>query len=262
MKEIKNLFTPNTKVNKSTMIGLIVFQIIAAITIYNWGAKAVLPRPGEIFKAFIDLFSEGIILKEITTSTLLAIESMLITIIISLLISYLSQLKFFKPIAFIISKGRFLTLVGLSFVFTLYTNNGHQLKVSLLVYGISVFFTTSMLDVINTIKNYEYDHARTLGLSEWHVIYEVVILGQLDKVFEIIRQTFAMAWMMLTMVETISRSEGGIGTLLYDQNKYLHLDTVFAVQICVLLVGVGQDYLFGMLKSIVCPYAELTIQKS
>ena len=182
---------------------------------------------------------------------------MLIAIAVSLVISYLTVIPFFRPIAFIISKFRFLTLVGLAFYFALMTHGGQQLKVSLMVFGITVFFVTSLVTVITQISKNEFNHARTLRMSEWQVVWEVIILGRIDQVFEIIRQNFAIAWMMLTLVEGISRSEGGIGALLLNQNKHLHLDAVFAIQLVILVVGICMDYLIGILKNIFCPYATL-----
>jgi ABC-type nitrate/sulfonate/bicarbonate transport system permease component len=86
------------------------------------------------------------------------------------------------------------------------------------------------------------------------------ILGKLDQVFEIIRQTFAISWMMLTMVEGISRAEGGVGTLLLNQNKHLQLDAIFATQIAILIIGISMDYLIGFMKNMFFPYANLTLQ--
>jgi NitT/TauT family transport system permease protein len=63
--------------------------------------------------------------------------------------------------------------------------------------------------------------------------------------------------MMLTVVEGLSRSEGGIGTVLLNQNKHFHLESVFAIQLTILTVGLVQDGLIGLLKSKLCPYAEL-----
>ena len=56
----------------------------------------------------------------------------------------------------------------------------------------------------------KFDHARSLRFSDWRVVWEVVVLGTADKAFEILRQNAAIGWMMLTMVEGISRSEGGM----------------------------------------------------
>ncbi len=106
-----------------------------------------------------------------------------ITILVSLALSYLTVLPFFRPIAFLFTKGRFLTLVGLSFLFTILTHSGHELKVVLLVFGMSVFFVTSMMSVIQSITRNEFNHARTLRMSEWRVVWEVVILGKIDQGF-------------------------------------------------------------------------------
>ncbi len=79
-------------------------------------------------------------------------------------------------------------------------------------------------------------------MGEWRVVYEVVVIGQADKAFEVLRQNAAMGWMMLTMVEGISRSEGGVGAMLLNQNKHFHLSAVFAIQLTILLLGLAQDY--------------------
>ena len=98
-------------------------------------------------------------------------------------------------------------------------------------------------------------------MGEWRVVYEVVIVGQSDKAFEVLRQNAAMGWMMLTMVEGISRSEGGVGAMLLNQNKHFHLSAVFAIQLTILLLGLGQDYMIGLLRRVFCPYADLTLER-
>ena len=51
-------------------------------------------------------------------------------------------------------------------------------------------------------------------MGEWRVVWEVVILGTIDKAFEVFRQNAEIGWMMLTMVESMYRQGGGIGRLL------------------------------------------------
>ncbi|RYF54482.1 MAG: ABC transporter permease subunit, partial [Cytophagaceae bacterium] len=143
----------------------------------------------------------------------------------------------------------------------LITHSGHSLKVWLLVFGITVFFVTSMVGVVQTVSRNELNHARTLRMSEWQVVWEVIILGRIEMVFDVIRQNFAIAWALLTLVEGISRSEGGVGTLLLNQNKHFHLDAVFAIQLAILLVGIALDYGIGFLKRLFCPYASLTLDQ-
>ncbi len=255
---IKTLFTPNAKTSSNSYLTMIVLQISVALGLWLLVKSVLLPSPLEIMSALGRLISEESLIQELLTSTILSLQAIVIATLVSLLISYATVMPFFRPFGFLVSKGRFLTLVGLSFVFTLMTSGGHSLKLSLLVFGITVFFVTSMVNIIQSIPKHEFFHARTLRMSEWQVVWEVIILGRFDQVFEVVRQNFAISWMMLTMVEGISRSEGGIGTLLLNQNKHFHLDAVFAIQIVIVLMGIALDYSIGLLKKLFCPYADLT----
>jgi sulfonate transport system permease protein len=84
----------------------------------------------------------------------------------------------------------------------------------------------------------------------------VIVVGKADQVFEIVRQNFAIAWMMITMVEGLSMGEGGIGTLLIKYNKYNDLPHVLALQVVVLGVGLSFDYLIGAMRRWLFPYTK------
>lgn len=79
--------------------------------------------------------------------------------------------------------------------------------------------------------------------------------------FELARQNFAIAWMMLAMVENICRADGGIGIVLYDQNKHFHLDAVYAIQIMVLVLGMFFDWLFVKVRYILFPYVTFNLER-
>jgi NitT/TauT family transport system permease protein len=180
---------------------------------------------------------------------------------ICLLLAYFTVIPFFRPIVSALSKARFLSLIGFSLIFTLMLGGGPALKLSLLVFGMSVFFLTSMASVVSAIPKSEFDHARTLRMPEWKVVWEVVVLGTFDQAFEVMRQNAAIGWMMLTMVEGIARAEGGIGILLESEKRFFHIDGVFAIQITILVVGLCQDYLIGFVRNLLCPYANLSLER-
>jgi NitT/TauT family transport system permease protein len=258
-KKFLEVFIPNKSISTQIMFVVVALQVIAAGIYWTTNTSELLPTPGEIWDAFVRMSTDGEgLIGEMWVSMKLCLDAVVKTIIISLIICYATVLPVFKPLAFVVTKFRFLTLVGLSFIFTLATDDGYNLKIWLLTFGMTVFFVTSMMRVLKDITQNELNHARTLGMSEWRVVWEVVVLAKVDKVFDIIRQNFAIAWMMLTLVEGLSRADGGIGIMLINQNKYLHLDSVFAIQFLILFVGIGMDYMFGVAKRIACPYAHLT----
>jgi NitT/TauT family transport system permease protein len=259
--DVTSAFVPNRAVSRNTMRILIAFEVGIALLIWINSPFPVLPQPMEVARAFRGLWFEQGLGRELWTSFSMNLEALGLTLLISLGLSYLTVLPFFQPITAAVSKGRFLGLIGLTFVFTLMVGGGRPLKVGLLVFGMTVFFVTSMAAVVAEIPRERFDHARTLRMNEWQVVWEVVILGTADQAIEVLRQNAAIGWMMLTMVEGISRSEGGIGALLLNQNKHFHLAEVFAIQFFILFVGLVQDYAIGFLKSVVCPYASLTLER-
>jgi NitT/TauT family transport system permease protein len=98
---------------------------------------------------------------------------------------------------------------------------------------------------------------RVLGASELRIVYEVVVRGTLDKALDVMRQNVAIGWAMITMVEGISRSEGGIGALILNQNKHFRLAEVYALLFLILGIGLLIDYSVGVLIRVVCPYSVL-----
>lgn len=258
---IFSAFAPNHVLSASAMKIIVVFQVLACLLVWINSPFAVLPRPMEVWNALIELFSNQGMGREIITSMELNIKAVLYTCVLALGLAYLTVMPFFRPVVAALSKGRFLSLVGFTFVFTLMVGGGHPLKMSLLVFGMTVFFLTSMASVVAEIPKEAFDHARTLRMSEWRAVWEVVILGTADKALEVLRQNAAIGWMMLTMVEGISRSEGGIGALLLNQQKHFHIAEVFAIQLVILMVGLCQDYILGLVRRVVCPYAYLTLER-
>lgn len=261
METLKNIFTPNARNSKSTIALMIAIQIAVFLLLWFTSSFKLIPTPVEILAALKGLISGQNLAYELWNSTWLCLKSLMIATLISLIISYATVIPFFKPIGYLISKFRFWTLVGLSFVFTLITHSGQELKVTLMVFGITVFLVTSMISIIESIPKYEFYHARTLRMNEWQVVWEVIILGRLDQILEVVRQNFAIAWMMLTLVEGISRAEGGVGVLLLNNNKLLRLADVFAIQLVILLMGIFLDFAIGKMREFFFPYSKLTTEK-
>ena len=255
------LFRPNGFLSAPAMNVLIAGQAALALAFWTFQSSPILPRPMEVLTALRTLWFEQGLGQELITSFGVYLQALAITAGAALLLCYLTVMPFFRPVAAAVAKGRFLSMVGFTLLMTLVVGGGRPLKVSMLVFGIGVFFVTSMLDVVASIPRDAFDHARTLRMGEWRVVWEVVVLGTADKAMEVLRQNAAIGWMMLTMVEGISRAEGGVGAMLLNQQKHFRLAEVFAIQLLILLVGILQDYGLGALRRLLFPYANLTLER-
>src|SRR5215218_7887364 len=213
---------PNQWVSQRTYLSMAAAWAAAVLLLWLF-ASGIFPNPARVFEALRTLTAQQGLLGELLTSLTLFAESLALTAVLSMGLAYLSVVPAIRPVINALTRARFLSLVGLTFLFTLAFHGGHGFKVSLLVFGMSAFFLTSMVDIVASVPTEKLDHARTLRMSDWRVVWEVVILGQMGAAFDALRQNAAMGWMMLTMVEGISRSEGGIGAMLMDQDKHFNL---------------------------------------
>lgn len=227
---------------------------------WTFSHTQLLPSLPNIWEATKGLFANGF-LGELLSSIWLCAKGMFWATIISLVIAYLAVMPFFRPFTAFVGKARFMTTIGLTFLFALICKDTTSQKVALLVFGITVFHVTSISAIISSVTKAELDYARTLKKSEWETVWEVIILGKADQVLDVIRQNFAIAWMMLAMVENLCRSEGGIGVILNDQNKVFHLDAVYAIQIMILILGMFFDWMLGFVRKTLCPYAYITLER-
>lgn len=258
---IKALFEPFSVINRKTVLILAAIEIVIALLLWQFASGDLIPTPGKVLSAMNEVFTRSSFMDDFFASLMLTLKGMGISIIIALLVAYLSLIPVFAPIANFIVKCRYLTLTGLIFLFVLITSNGSQLKMSLLIFGIVPFFVTSLLSIIAEINRQEYELCRTLRMSTWRTLWEVVIVGRFDSVFEVMRQNFAIAWMMITMVEGYSMSEGGLGTLIIKYNKVVNLPAVFAILIIIFVIGILFDLLLGQLRKWLFPYTNLGTSK-
>jgi NitT/TauT family transport system permease protein len=93
------------------------------------------------------------------------------------------------------------------------------------------------------------------------VMYEVVILGTMAQALDVLRSCSAISWVMLASVEGLVRSEGGLGAMLLNNDKYFNLTAVFGIQLVILLVGLLFDQSIVAARRFFCPYSYLTIEK-
>ena len=252
---LKNLLLPFTPFSPARVKLLLIAQAAIAIALWFASDSKTLPSPSEVARAWLTMAQTQGLIFELWESIKVLLLALLFSTGLSLTIAAAGTAPIFMPLARFSSVLRFLGFAGLTYLFMLLTNDSYQLKLALLVFGITVMMVTSMLAEVQAIAPEAADHCKTLGMKNWRITYELVLLGKADVFLDLVRQNAAIGWTLLTMVEGLTRSQGGIGALLLNQNRYFQLSAVFAIQITILVYGVTQDFLFGKLKAVLCPYS-------
>lgn len=233
-----------------------------ALFIFLWyhNPWKAIPKPQEIFAAEIRLLQSGLLThmwESVKTFGLAFVWSS----VFSLMLGYGYKMNVLRPAGWLISKLRFLGMVGLQFVFTVIFGSGENLKIAIIAWVMTLFLTPGIIKIIRSIPQEDYDHACTLRMNDWQVLWYVVIRGTADKVWDAIQINNAMGFVMLVAMEAIVQSLGGAGSLLARRDKYMLLSDVFAIQWTILFTGILLDYITAVVRSGLCPYAELVTRE-
>jgi NitT/TauT family transport system permease protein len=251
----KSALTPNEVLTPRSVWAIVAAWIILLLGYWTAFKPDIFPSPVEVFQAFPTLWFRDGLGQELISSFYVNLEALLLSAAVSLPLAYLCRVPLSQPLATFVAKLRFLS-PGVFFVPLLFLASGaHQVKVLMLTLGETFFLVTTMVGVVQAIPAAQYDDASTLRMSEWAALWYVNVRGTLAQVFDAIRDNAAMGWSMLIMVEGFVRSEGGVGVLLINQEKHVNFAEVYAVAIAIVLVGIAQDYIIGVLKSMACPWA-------
>jgi ABC-type nitrate/sulfonate/bicarbonate transport system permease component len=247
---IKQWFRPFEKIDKTNKLIIVAIWLVLVLgywIISSTGSKHLFPTPGQVGEGFSALFREGLVV-HIASSLALCFQATLYSLIISLVIAYLSPLPMLKPLAVALSKIRYLPLTGISFYLAILVTNARAMQISVLMVFMSLYFITSLLSVLKDIPDEEIDHARSLKCSRWEVLTEVVIKGRFDYVIDVLRQNLAITWMMLVTVESILVAAGGLGVLIKNSDKFMNHGRIVALQLVILLVGLLLDSALNALR--------------
>jgi len=270
MEEIKNriklfllnLFQPFGKISKVQRNILLVFWVLFIFFIASLSKSQIFPSPTKILITFITIIQEKDIWENFMSSLMFILKGISYALILTMIICYSSRIPFFEPLSYIITKLRYLTFAGVVFLFTMISNTTSDLKTYLLLFGIVPYFTTSFLSILNGISESEINKNFVNRMNRWEALKETVIVGKIDMLLEVLRQNYAIAWMMITMVEAKAMNEGGIGTMLIKSDKYLgKLDLVFAILLFVLIVGIFFDWLIGWIRLTLFEYVSKMLNK-
>jgi len=256
---MKKFITPFENVSRSSRTIILVGWIVLVLAVWflgTMGTKHLFPTPGQVFKGFSDLYQEGLVV-HVFNSLTLCFLSIALAVILSMLFAYSWPIPMLKPIAEFVTKFRFLPFTGLSFYVALLIHDARNMQIWIMVIFLTTFLTTSLIAVIKDIPEEEFNHAKTLGCSRFEVLKQVIVLGRIDYVIDVIRQNLAITWMMLVTVESIVVASGGLGFLIKNSDKFMNHGRIIALQIIILLIGLALDSGINYLRKAIFRYSKI-----
>lgn len=261
---LKGLFLPfgNHQNGKDSYFFLPIVLITIAILVGSWEflRSPILPSVGDVGKQFVNVVLTKDYFDNLMCSLLLIGKTILVSIVISLVLSYISIIPAYSGLPNFVTKLRFIGYVGIAYIFTIILKDSGKIKIGLLVFAIVPYFVTSAMSMIAQIDRQKLDLAWTLKKSRWETWWHVVIIGKMDAVFEIMRQNIAISFMMLTTVEA-RVYESGVGYMLERENRTANLATIIAILGTLVALGTLLDYFLRKARFSLFPYTQIELKK-
>jgi ABC-type nitrate/sulfonate/bicarbonate transport system permease component len=231
--------------------------LIVPLLIWTFLPNNKFPPALEIIEAIPKLFAKNDLVGNFIISLSFCIKCMLYSLFIAFIFMLIARIPIFQSFAVFCRKFRFLPSVGLSFLFMRLTDNVSSQMSWMMIFGITTFLVDGSVGIALSVTKDDVNYAKSLRLSRWQVFRELVIYSKLPTFFSMAISNFAIAWMLLSSIENIAKSSGGIGVVLAESSKYFHLDEVYATQILILFTGISIDFILNKVNNWIFPYITL-----
>jgi NitT/TauT family transport system permease protein len=250
---LKDIFFPFGKINKTTKSILLVSQLFLIGILMQIFHSELIPAPLDILKTIFGFLSSSSFYDDFFATFMFVMKGMGYAMFLTMLFTYIRPIAFFTPFVDFVSKCRYITFSTVIILFTMMVKGGNlsDLKMLLLLFGAVPFFVNSFVEetaIGQGTPEYHLDKAYVNKLNKWEALWEVIIVGKLDRLFLVVRANFAIAWAIVTTVESNAMNEGGIGTMISKSNKHMLVGELMAIALLVLLLGVFFDYIYGVLR--------------
>jgi len=130
---------------------------------------------------------------------------------------------------------------------------GDEPKITIIFIGT---FFQMVLVVANTTRSVDaslLQAAQTLGAKNRQLLWHVVIPAALPNLYRDMRILIGWAWTYLVVAELIGE-KSGISAFLYQQQRYMHFENVYAGIVMIGIVGLATDQLLAFAGRYLFPW--------
>ncbi|KMT21815.1 ABC transporter permease [Clostridium cylindrosporum] len=238
---------------------LIIIAIWYITTKLNLVSDTLVPSPGKVIKAFIEVLQNGYKGSSLLTHLGVSMERLLIAFILAgitaiplgLLSGYNSKIRaILEPI---IEFYRPLPPLAYYTLLVLWMGIDNSSKIALLyLASFAPIFISCMSAVLKVKKDY-ISSADTLGASRSQVFAHVIFPSCLPDIFLGLRTAIGVSYTTLVAAEMVA-AVSGIGWMVLDASKFLRSDIIFVGIIIMGLTGILLDRIIRYIEIKVVPW--------
>lgn len=224
----------------------------------------ILPSPGNVLRALPVLISDYNLLDNIWYTVQLNLIGYILALLVAIPLGFLIGVfpllnalfrRYFEGTRYLplpTVSGIFISIFGLAFI----------MKASFLAFGIFIFALPSVVGKImdlqnpgNVKDNVYIQTAKTIGMGNWQTFRYVYIPYVMERVYDDIRSLVAISYTYVVIAESLNKV-GGIGAMISTFTRQSRTPEIYALLFVIVLIGLLQDYLFGIMKPILFPHTK------
>lgn len=224
----------------------------------------ILPSPGNVLRALPVLVSDYNLLDNIWYTVQLNLTGYVLALLVAIPLGFLIGVfplpnalfrRYFEGTRYLplpTVSGIFISIFGLAFI----------MKASFLAFGIFIFALPSVVGKImdlqnpgNVKDNVYIQTAKTIGMSNWQTFRYVYIPYVMERVYDDIRSLVAISYTYVVIAESLNKV-GGIGAMISTFTRQSRTPEIYALLFVIVLIGLLQDYIFGIMKPILFPHTK------
>ena len=225
---------------------------------FVWVNPYLLPSPGDVFSAFLELIKSGELFEHIFASIGRSFGGYFFAACIALPLAYLfaKKEKIHLQSHLILESLRMIPPLSLIPLLILWLGIGEPAQICIVL--LASFFPI-YLNAYSGFKQLDYrfgELALILNLSALEKARHIEFPGALPAIFTGLRLGFGYSWRALVSAELIAASSG-LGYLISDASEMARTDRVFVGILMIALLGIVGDVLFQKALHKIAPWSKI-----
>jgi sulfonate transport system permease protein len=217
---------------------------------FGWLPPQILPSPGEVWAALLDMARSGDLARNAGISLLRVVEGFAAGSFLGLMLGIAMGLSpktedYVKPL--FTAFAQVPTLGWIPFLMLL-VGIGEPLKVLVIAKAAFVPVTLNTLAGIRAVPLMYREVGALFRFSRWQLLQKVVLPAAVPPIFTGLRYGLTHAWNALVAVELLASAEG-LGYLLVWGRQMFWLDTMMAAMLIIGIVGFTLDRIMAAVEA-------------
>jgi sulfonate transport system permease protein len=214
----------------------LLFLVWEEVTRRGLVSHETLPSPFAVGNTFASLIASGLLLKSLGSSLVRIAEGFLFGTTIGFLLGALMGVsrtteRLFAPL---INAIRQVPVIGWIPLIILWCGIKDMSKISFIAIGAFFPMVLSTFQGVRSVPHSFVEVVRVFGYGKLKLLRRIVIPGALPDIVTGIRLSLGTSWMLVVWSEINTRSDLGIGDMLWSARESSRLDVVI---VCIVVIG-------------------------